>query len=202
MNTILAVLGLSGGELIIVFVAILVLFGAKKIPEFAKGLGQGIKEFKKASSDVTNEFHNAMNQETPPPPACQTARRSRNSRRQSARHRAQGLIAFRPPWIMAEPSEELQPDERGREGGAVKSFLEHLEDLRWMLIKSAAATLVGMMVCLFAVHNLSASSTWPLKRAEHRHLVFMPENTNTVLHLRLGSKSLEPLSLAATKLAP
>ena len=69
MNTSFAVMGLSGGELIIVLVAILVLFGAKKIPEFAKGLGQGIKEFKKASSDVTNEFHNAMNQETPPPPA-------------------------------------------------------------------------------------------------------------------------------------
>jgi sec-independent protein translocase protein TatA len=69
MNTTLAVLGLSGGELIIVLVAILVLFGAKKIPEFAKGLGQGIKEFKKASSDVTNEFHNALNQEPPPPPS-------------------------------------------------------------------------------------------------------------------------------------
>jgi sec-independent protein translocase protein TatA len=60
-------LGLSGGELVLVLVAILILFGAKKIPEFAKGLGQGIKEFKKASSDVTNEFHNAMNQEPPPP---------------------------------------------------------------------------------------------------------------------------------------
>ena len=68
MNTTLAVMGLSGGELVIVLAAILVFFGAKKIPEFAKGLGQGIKEFKKASSDVTNEFHNAMNQETPAPP--------------------------------------------------------------------------------------------------------------------------------------
>ena len=67
MNTTLAVLGLSGGELVLVLVAILILFGSKKIPEFAKGLGQGIKEFKKASSDVTNEFQNAMNQETPPP---------------------------------------------------------------------------------------------------------------------------------------
>ncbi|MGD0814233.1 MAG: twin-arginine translocase TatA/TatE family subunit [Verrucomicrobiota bacterium] len=57
----------GGTELIVIFLAILVLFGAKKIPEFAKGLGQGIKEFKKASSDVTNEFHNAMNLETPPP---------------------------------------------------------------------------------------------------------------------------------------
>jgi len=72
MNTSLAVLGLSGGELIIVLVAVLILFGAKRIPEFAKGLGQGIKEFKKASQDVTTEFHNAMHQEPqpqPPPPA-------------------------------------------------------------------------------------------------------------------------------------
>jgi len=68
MNTTLALMGLGGGELIVVLVAILVLFGAKKIPEFAKGLGQGIKEFKKASSDVTNEFHNAINQEPPPSP--------------------------------------------------------------------------------------------------------------------------------------
>jgi len=60
-------LGLSGGELVMVLVAILILFGAKRIPEFAKGLGQGIKEFKKASSDVTHEFHQAMNQEPPPP---------------------------------------------------------------------------------------------------------------------------------------
>jgi len=70
MNTSLAVLGLSGGELIVVLVAVLILFGAKRIPEFAKGLGQGIKEFKKASSDVTSEIHNAMNQEShQPPPA-------------------------------------------------------------------------------------------------------------------------------------
>ncbi|MGA2749766.1 MAG: twin-arginine translocase TatA/TatE family subunit [Verrucomicrobiota bacterium] len=67
MNTSFAVLGLSGGELIVVLVVALVLFGSKKIPEFAKGLGQGIKEFKKASADVSNELHNAINQETPPP---------------------------------------------------------------------------------------------------------------------------------------
>jgi len=68
MNTTLALMGMGSGEIILVFVVILVLFGAKKIPEFAKGLGQGIKEFKKASSDVSHEFHNAMNQESPPPP--------------------------------------------------------------------------------------------------------------------------------------
>lgn len=67
MNTTLAVLGLSGGEIILVMVVALILFGAKKIPEFAKGLGQAMKEFKKASSDVSNEIHNTMDQEAPPP---------------------------------------------------------------------------------------------------------------------------------------
>jgi sec-independent protein translocase protein TatA len=69
MNIMFALPFLSGGELIVVLVAVLILFGSKKIPEFAKGLGQGIKEFKKASSDVTTEFHNAMNQEPTPPSA-------------------------------------------------------------------------------------------------------------------------------------
>ena len=44
-------MGLGGGELMIVVIVALVLFGARKIPEFAKGLGQAVKEFKKASND-------------------------------------------------------------------------------------------------------------------------------------------------------
>ena len=68
MNTTLAVFGLSGGEVIVVVIGVLIMFGAKKIPEFAKGLGQGIKEFKKASNEVTSELHNAMNEPPPPPP--------------------------------------------------------------------------------------------------------------------------------------
>jgi len=62
----LAVLGLSGGELVLVIVVILVLFGAKRIPEFAKGLGKGITEFKKASREVTEEIERA-GEELPPP---------------------------------------------------------------------------------------------------------------------------------------
>ena len=58
MNPFFAVLGLSGTELLVVMVVILVLFGAKRIPEFAKGLGKGINEFKKASREVTDAMEN------------------------------------------------------------------------------------------------------------------------------------------------
>jgi len=69
MNTSLAILGMGGGEMVLVFAVILVLFGAKKIPEFAKGLGQGIREFKKASREVTDEINNAVTETPSAPPA-------------------------------------------------------------------------------------------------------------------------------------
>jgi len=47
---------------------VLILFGATKLPELAKGLGTGIKEFKKATRDVTDELHTAMEEPPPPPP--------------------------------------------------------------------------------------------------------------------------------------
>lgn len=59
--------GLIGGwEIVLILAVILILFGAKKLPELAKGLGQGIKEFKKATREVTDELSSAMD-ETPPP---------------------------------------------------------------------------------------------------------------------------------------
>jgi len=57
----LAVFGLGGWEVILILAVILVLFGAKKLPELAKGLGQGIKEFKKATNEVTSEIQRAAN---------------------------------------------------------------------------------------------------------------------------------------------
>lgn len=47
----LAAFGLGGGELMIILLIILVLFGGAKLPSLAKGLGQSIKEFKKASKE-------------------------------------------------------------------------------------------------------------------------------------------------------
>jgi sec-independent protein translocase protein TatA len=57
--------GLGGTEVVLVLVVVLLLFGAKKIPELAKGLGTGIKEFKKATREVTDEIQNTTT-DTPP----------------------------------------------------------------------------------------------------------------------------------------
>lgn len=51
--------GLGTPEIILIAIVILVLFGAKKIPELMQGLGKGIKEFKKASSDVEKDITTA-----------------------------------------------------------------------------------------------------------------------------------------------
>ena len=71
MNTFLALFNLGGGEIILILALILILFGARKLPELAKGLGQGIKEFKKATREVTDEIHASVDDShyTPPPPA-------------------------------------------------------------------------------------------------------------------------------------
>jgi sec-independent protein translocase protein TatA len=55
--------GLGPQEIILICIVILVLFGAKKIPELMSGLGKGIKEFKKASKDIENEITSAASEE-------------------------------------------------------------------------------------------------------------------------------------------
>ena len=47
--------GLGIQELMIIFLIIMVLFGAKKLPEMGKGLGKGIREFKRATDNVPND---------------------------------------------------------------------------------------------------------------------------------------------------
>ncbi|MCE1274710.1 MAG: twin-arginine translocase TatA/TatE family subunit [Chlorobiaceae bacterium] len=54
--------GLGGQELILILLIILVLFGAKKLPELAQGLGKGIKEFKKAQNEIEDEFNKAIDE--------------------------------------------------------------------------------------------------------------------------------------------
>jgi|TARA_B110000263_G_scaffold200676_1_gene179947 sec-independent protein translocase protein TatA len=55
-------MGLGPWEIIIIFIVVLLLFGGKKLPEFAKGLGEGIKEFKKATNDIKDEVDSAISE--------------------------------------------------------------------------------------------------------------------------------------------
>lgn len=68
---------------------------------------------------------------------------------------------------MADEPQDPRPDEEDEEdgGGPVKSFLDHLEDLRWTIIKSAVATFIGMVVCLAAANQLMEWLKWPLERS-------------------------------------
>src|SRR5213080_2513834 len=61
-------------------------------------------------------------------------------------------------------AEHLDTDEE-EEGGPVKSFLEHLEDLRWVLIKCVATAGVAMLACFFAGNYVVKFLEWPLSRA-------------------------------------
>lgn len=64
---------------------------------------------------------------------------------------------------MADDPEAERPD--ADEGGPVKSFLEHLEDFRWVLVKSSVALAVAMLLCLSAGNYVVQILKWPLTRA-------------------------------------
>src|SRR5690349_16901006 len=101
-----------------------------------------------------------------------------------------------------EPEAERLDTHEGEEGGPVKSFLEHLEDLRWVLIKSIAAAGVAMIACFFGGNYVVKVLKVPLQRAplekagkEQRFRILL--GTNQLATFRVGTN--EPLfSLVGT----
>lgn len=57
-STPLLMFSIGGPEVVVVILVVLLLFGAKRIPELAKGLGKGIREFKDASREIKKEIDN------------------------------------------------------------------------------------------------------------------------------------------------
>tara|TARA_B100000700_G_C14418993_1_gene567175 strand:- start:228 stop:542 length:315 start_codon:yes stop_codon:yes gene_type:complete len=53
----------GGGEIILIFLIVLLLFGAKKVPELFRSLGKGVKEFRKAKTEWEQDINDVMNQE-------------------------------------------------------------------------------------------------------------------------------------------
>ena len=62
---------LAGPDLIIILLIVLVLFGAKKLPELARGMGQAVKEFQKAKDEFSDELNKAGKVETASKPETQ-----------------------------------------------------------------------------------------------------------------------------------
>lgn len=62
-TTIAFIDGLGAPEMMLIFVLVLVLFGGQKLPEFARGLGKSIREFKKAAAGVEEEFKRALEED-------------------------------------------------------------------------------------------------------------------------------------------
>lgn len=72
LTTIAFIEGIGGPELMMIMFVMLLLFGGKKLPELAKGIGKSVREFKKAASGVEEEFKRALDESPatkPHPPA-------------------------------------------------------------------------------------------------------------------------------------
>ena len=52
-------MGIGGSEILLIIIVFIILFGTEKLPEFARGLGKGIQEFKKAADDIKSEITNS-----------------------------------------------------------------------------------------------------------------------------------------------
>lgn len=63
LNSVFLLMGMGMQELLLILLIIIVLFGAKKIPELARGLGRGIREFKDASKEIKNEINEGLKEE-------------------------------------------------------------------------------------------------------------------------------------------
>ena len=79
-----------------------------------------------------------------------------------------------------------------REGGPVKTFLEHLEDFRWVLIKSCVALAVAMLLCLVAGNDVVQVIKWPLTRAKISY-----PGTNQIAVVSFGTNHLGNFQLTA-----
>ena len=103
---------------------------------------------------------------------------------------------------MAGDNEPERPDEA--EGGPVKTFLEHLEDFRWVLIKSIVALFLGMLICLFAANHVVGIIKWPLDHAYKYHTstnqtVVVSFGTNHLGNFQLTSEQEKLLNLGTNR---
>lgn len=67
MSPIAFIQNLSSWEIILIFLVVLLFFGAKRLPDLFRSLGKSLREFKKATSDIEDDIRNAMEEEDEKP---------------------------------------------------------------------------------------------------------------------------------------
>ncbi len=72
-------MSLGFGEILVILFIVLLLFGAKRLPELARGLGQGMREFKKATTEIQDEIKSAGGQDEPAKPGSQSSSAEKES---------------------------------------------------------------------------------------------------------------------------
>jgi sec-independent protein translocase protein TatA len=63
LHSLLFIGGLGGWEIMVILLVVLIFFGANKIPEIARGMGKGIREFKDATKEIKKEVESGVNLE-------------------------------------------------------------------------------------------------------------------------------------------
>jgi sec-independent protein translocase protein TatC len=95
-----------------------------------------------------------------------------------------------------------EPPEDG--GGPVKSFLEHLEDFRWVLVKTSVALGLAMLICLVGANYVMALIKWPLARATVSYpgtnqIVTVSFGKNRLGHFQLSEAQEKSLNLGTNR---
>src|SRR5436853_6982271 len=103
MSFLASFMNLAGPDLIVILLIILVLFGAKKLPELARGMGQAVKEFQKAKDEFSDELHKAGKSDTEPAKAD-----VRPAQSTIARTDSQSVSTTAPP----DPNQAITPGDK------------------------------------------------------------------------------------------
>ncbi len=99
---------------------------------------------------------------------------------------------------------DFSPEPPEDEGGPVKSFLEHLEDFRWLLVKLSVSLALAMLVCLIGANYVMAIIKWPLSRATvgypgTNQVVTVSFGTNQMGHFQLSPAQEQALQLGTNR---
>ncbi|WPJ98019.1 twin-arginine translocase TatA/TatE family subunit [Coraliomargarita algicola] len=78
MSSLAFIQNINGPEILLIFLIVLLLFGAKRLPELFKSFGKSIREFKKATSEIEDDVRSAMEEE-PTKPAAKPVESSKST---------------------------------------------------------------------------------------------------------------------------